>query len=253
MIPPSCSRAASPSPPGSNCTCAGPFSLAVRQLSYCGAVPVPYGAFLRPSWPRVQRSSRHRTGAPLAIRLLAWRLLPHHSSLCSSSIQHPKKMAQRTPRVETGVLVLHPPPFFCFLLLVETFFWYFFPLIFHTFFYIDGTFPGTSGGGEGEPMALSLSLLYSYIQHHSYPSLVPWHLLHRVTHFPLQYDSTLFICLLGVLEIAQMLPLRNPYWVRKWKQEVSGWLQVTSMSDTLLRLTSRACSVYGPKLSTLGL
>ena len=25
---------------------------------------------------------------------------------------------------------------------------------------------------------------------HSYPSLVPWHLLHRVTHFPLQYDST---------------------------------------------------------------
>ena len=39
-------------------------------------------------------------------------------------------------------------------------------------------------------MALSLSLLYSYIQHHSYPSLVPWHLLHRVTHFPLQYDST---------------------------------------------------------------
>ena len=48
-------------------------------VSYCGAVPVPYGAFLRPSWPRVQRSCRHRTGAPLAIRLLAWRLLPHHS------------------------------------------------------------------------------------------------------------------------------------------------------------------------------
>ena len=30
---------------------------------------------------------------------------------------------------------------------------------------------------------------------------------------------------------------------RRWKQEVSGWLQVT-MSDTLLRQTSRA-SVYG--------
>ena len=35
----------------------------------------------------------------------------------------------------------------------------------------------------------------------------------------------------------------SAYWVRKWKQEVSGWLQVT-MSDTLLRQTSRA-SVYG--------
>ena len=35
----------------------------------------------------------------------------------------------------------------------------------------------------------------------------------------------------------------DAYWVRKWKQEVSGWLQVT-MSDTLLRQTSRA-SVYG--------
>ena len=34
------------------------------------------------------------------------------------------------------------------------------------------------------------------------------------------------------------------YWVRKWKQEVSGWLQVTTMPDTLLRQTSRA-SVYG--------
>ena len=34
----------------------------------------------------------------------------------------------------------------------------------------------------------------------------------------------------------------SAYWVRKWKQEVSGWLQVT-MSDTLLRQTSRA-SVY---------
>ena len=35
----------------------------------------------------------------------------------------------------------------------------------------------------------------------------------------------------------------SAYWVRRWKQEVSGWLQVT-MSDTLLRHTSRA-SVYG--------
>ena len=45
----------------------------------------------------------------------------------------------------------------------------------------------------------------------------------------------------------------SAYWVRKWKQEVSGWLQVT-MSDTLLRQTSRA-SVYCmvPKLRTLGL
>ena len=35
----------------------------------------------------------------------------------------------------------------------------------------------------------------------------------------------------------------SAYWVREWKQEVSGWLQVT-LSDTLLRQTSRA-SVYG--------
>ena len=35
----------------------------------------------------------------------------------------------------------------------------------------------------------------------------------------------------------------SAYWVRSWKQEVSGWLQVT-MSDTLLRQTYRA-SVYG--------
>ena len=46
----------------------------------------------------------------------------------------------------------------------------------------------------------------------------------------------------------------SAYWVPKWKQEVSGWLQVT-MSDTLLRQTSRSASVYcmGPKLRTLGL
>ena len=35
----------------------------------------------------------------------------------------------------------------------------------------------------------------------------------------------------------------SAYWVRRWKQEVSGWLQVT-MSDTLLRQTSRASAVY---------
>ena len=32
----------------------------------------------------------------------------------------------------------------------------------------------------------------------------------------------------------------SAYWVRKWKQEVSGWLQVT-MSDTLLRQTCISC------------
>ncbi len=35
----------------------------------------------------------------------------------------------------------------------------------------------------------------------------------------------------------------SAFWVRKWKQEVSGWLQVT-LSDTLLRQTSRA-SAHG--------
>ena len=35
----------------------------------------------------------------------------------------------------------------------------------------------------------------------------------------------------------------STYWARLWKQEVSGWLQVT-MSDTLLRQSSRAV-VYG--------
>ena len=42
----------------------------------------------------------------------------------------------------------------------------------------------------------------------------------------------------------------SAYWVRKWKQEVSGWLQVT-MSDTLLRQTSLASACIGPKLRTL--
>ena len=36
----------------------------------------------------------------------------------------------------------------------------------------------------------------------------------------------------------------SAHWVRKWKQEVSGWLQVT-LSHTLLRRTSRASAVYG--------
>ena len=30
---------------------------------------------------------------------------------------------------------------------------------------------------------------------------------------------------------------QSAYWVRKWKQGVSGWLQVITMSDTLLRQT----------------
>ena len=33
---------------GSDCTCAGPFSPTVRQLSYCEAAPVPYGVSLLP-------------------------------------------------------------------------------------------------------------------------------------------------------------------------------------------------------------
>ena len=52
----------------------------------------------------------------------------------------------------------------------------------------------------------------------------------------------------GKLKAPESWSCSNPqaasaYWVRRWKQEVSGWLQVT-MSDTLLRQTSRA-SVYG--------
>ena len=37
----------------------------------------------------------------------------------------------------------------------------------------------------------------------------------------------------------------SAYWVRKWKQEVSGWLQVTMSDSTLLRQTSHRASVYG--------
>ena len=52
----------------------------------------------------------------------------------------------------------------------------------------------------------------------------------------------------GKLKAPESWSCSNPqaasaYWVRRWKQEVSGWLQVT-LSDTLLRQTSRA-SVYG--------
>ena len=48
----------------------------------------------------------------------------------------------------------------------------------------------------------------------------------------------------GKLKVPESWSCSNPkaasaYWVRKWKQEVSGWLQVT-WSDTLLRQTSRA-------------
>ena len=53
----------------------------------------------------------------------------------------------------------------------------------------------------------------------------------------------------GKLKVPESWSCSNPqaasaYWVRKWKQEVSGWLLQVTLSDTLLRQTSRA-SVYG--------